>query len=216
MNSNKELRRHYRTLAILAIWPWIVVTVIAIIGIALAVFSPRVDPLDASAIKSRSIVREIHVVDSAFNGFRVVYATKEAVTADRLYEIQSRPAVGDSLERLKIAAPRHFGNMLYTDIYDFADFAVPFDPADIHIHNIFVSGPDKQQLYIGDNPRLENDAKWINSGTAQGLLYIRREDIYRSASRRRRVYRYFKCRGLNETSDTDEHFSHFSEDERLY
>ena len=216
MNSNKELQRHYRTQAILSIRNWIALTAIAIIGIAVAVFSPRADPLDASAVKNRSIVRQIHVVDSTSNGFRVVYATKEAVTADRLYEIQTRPAVRDSLEQLKLAAPLYFGDMLHTDIYDFAEFAVPFDPADIHIHNIFVFGPDKERLYIGDNPRLQNEAKWINSGTGQGLLYIRNEDIYFASFRRRRVYRYFKCRGLNEVADNDEHFSHFTEAERVY
>ncbi len=216
MNSNKELQRHYRTQAILSIRNWIALTTIAIIGIALAVFRPRADPLDASAVKNTSIVRQIHVVDSANNGFRVVYATKENVTADRLYEIQTRPAVRDSLERLKLAAPRHFGNMLHTDIYDFASFAVPFDPPDVRIHNIFVFGPDKQRLYIGDNPRLENEAKWINSGTAQGLLFIKAEDIYYNQTRRRRVYRYFRCSGIEESSHTDEHFSHFTEEERIY
>ncbi len=215
MNSNRQLRRHYRTQAILAIRVWIALTAIAIIGIALAVFRPRADPLDASAVMNTSIVRQIHVVDNANNGFRIIYATKENVTADRLYEIQTRPAVRDSFERLKLAAPRYFGNMLQTDIYDFASFAVPFDPPDVKIHNIFVFGPDKQRLYIGDNPRLENEAKWINSGMSQGLLFIRAEDIYHQ-TRRRRVYRYFQCSGIEEASDTDEHFSHFTEDERVY
>jgi hypothetical protein len=216
MMNNRELQRHYRTQAILSIRNWIALTLIAIIGIALTLFSPRADPLDASAVKNTGIVRQIHVVDSANNGFRVVYATKEKVTADRLYEIQTRPAVRDSLERLKRAAPKHFGNMLYTDIYDFADFATPFDPADVRIHNIFVFGPDKQRLYIGDNPRLENEAKWINSATGQGLLYLKAEDIYFHQRRRRRVYRFFRCRGVEEASDIDEHFSHFREDDRIY
>ena len=32
----------------------------------------------------------------------------------------------------------------------------------------------------------------------------------------RRIYRYWKCRYLLQTSDTDERFSHFTEEERLY
>jgi hypothetical protein len=216
MNHNKELQRHYRTQAILSIRNWIVVVLIALTAIVIAVFTPRTAPLDVSAIKNTEIVRQVHVVDSSNNGFRVIYVTKENVTTSRLWEIQSRPAVRDSLERLRTKATLRFGNMLRTDIYDFADFAVPFDPADIRIHNIFVFGPDKERLYIGDNPRLQNEAKWVNSSTAQGLLYIRSEDIYCHPTRRRKLYRYFMCNGLNEVSDTDEHFSHFTEAERRY
>jgi hypothetical protein len=172
MNGNKELQWHYRTQAILSVRGWIAVVLIAVTGILVTVFTPKTVPLDASAIKSREIVRVLDVTDSARNGFRIIYATRHSVTADRLREIRARPAVRDSLERLRLAATRHFGNMLHTDIYDFAYFAVPFDPPDVRIHNIFVSGPDKQRLYIGDNPRLENEAQWINSGTAQGLLYL--------------------------------------------
>ncbi|MBS5526159.1 MAG: hypothetical protein KHX48_11345, partial [Alistipes sp.] len=31
-----------------------------------------------------------------------------------------------------------------------------------------------------------------------------------------RIYRYWKCRPLLQVSDNDEHFSHFTEDERLF
>jgi len=216
MNGNSNLKRHFRAQALLAVSGRIFVAAVAVIGIFVGIFSPRVDPRDASAVKSREIVHQIYVVDSTDNGFRVAYATRESVTAERLDEIWSRPAVRDSLERLKWAAPRHFGSLLHTDIYDFADFAVPFDPEGVQIHNIFVTGADKERLYVGDNPRLDDEARWINPATAQGLLYLRSEDIYYRASRRRRVYRYFRCRGLDETSDTDEHFSHFTEDERIY
>lgn len=135
---------------------------------------------------------------------------------DRLDEIRRRISVKDSLNNLKRMAPIKFGNMLMTDIYDFADYAIRFDPADIRIHNIFVYGPDKEKLYVGKNPKIANWAKWIHPGTLQGLLYITAEDIYSNNEVTRRVYRYHECRSIHQISETDEHFSHFSEDERLY
>lgn len=144
----------------------------------MAVFSPQEDPLDRSAIKSRQLVTEIYVVDSTNNGFRVSYATINSVTRERFEEIRSRPAVRDSLSKLMEVAPRKFPDMVHLDIYDFADFAKRFDPADIRIHNIFVYGREKENMYIGDNPLIRNPARSIDRRTAQGLLYIRDEDIY--------------------------------------
>lgn len=213
---NREERWRYRVITLLSIRGWLAVIFIAIVGIIVAVFSPKIESIDDQATVSREIVRQIYVVDENSNGFRVCYATIDNVTKDRLAEIQGRSSVRDSLDRLKTTAPIVFGDMLMLDIYDFADYAIRFDPADIRIHNIFVSGPDKMQLYIGENPRIENWAKWINPATGQGLLYLRAEEIYCIASIRRRVYRYFLCRGLNQISEYDEHFSHFSEDDRIY
>ena len=150
---------------------------IVLVGIAVAVFSPQEDPLDRSAIKSRQLVTEIYVVDSTNNGFRVSYATINSVTRERFEEIRSRPAVRDSLSKLMEVAPRKFPDMVHLDIYDFADFAKRFDPADIRIHNIFVYGREKENMYIGDNPLIRNPARSIDRRTAQGLLYIRDEDI---------------------------------------
>lgn len=203
-------------MALLSIWPWLAVILIAVIWIFVEIFSSRIDPIDNQATRSREFVRQIFVVDDKRNGFRVRYITKEPVTKERLDEIQHRTSVRDSLERLKTMAPQVFGNMLLTDIYDFAGFAVQFDPADIRIHNIFVTGPDKEKLYIGENPRIENWAKWIHPGTLQGLLYLKSEDIYCNTAGWGKVYRYHECRGIHQISETDEHFSHFSEDERIY
>lgn len=203
-------------MALLAIWKWLVIILIAIIGIFVGAFLPRNNPIDNQATRSREFVRQIFVVDDKRNGFRVRYITKEPVTKERWDEIRRRISVRDSLDRLKMLAPQVFGNMLMTDIYDFADFAVQFDPADIRIHNIFVCGPDKEKLYVGENPRIENWAKWIHPGTLQGLLFLRGEDIYCNSAGRGKVYRYYECRGLHQISETDEHFSHFSEDERIY
>lgn len=212
----KELQRQYRVIALLSVWPWLSVILMVVIWIFVVAFSPRIDPIDDQATRRREFVRQILVVDDNRNGFRVQYITKEPVTKERLDEIRQRSSVKDSLFRLKIMAPQVFGNMLMTDIYDFADFAILFDPADIRIHNIFVSGPAKEKLYVGENPRIKNWAKWIHPGTLQGVLFIRTEDIYSNSSRRIKVYRYFECYGNHQISDTDEHFSHFSEDERLY
>ncbi|WP_418990758.1 hypothetical protein [Alistipes sp.] len=203
-------------MALLAIWPWLAVILCAVIWIFVEIFSPRIDPIDNQATRSRELVRQLFVVDDKRNGFRVRYITKEPVTKERLDEIQRRTSVRDSMERLRTKAPKVFGNMLLTDIYDFAGFAVQFDPADIRIHNIFVCGPDKEKLYIGENPRIENWAKWIHPESLQGLLYLTSEDIYCNTARWGKVYRYHECRGNNQISVTDEHFSHFSEEERIY
>ena len=216
MNDFKDMRRQYRIMALLSIWQWLVLILIVVIGICVAVFSPRIDPIDDQATRNREFVTQIFVVDDKRNGFRVQYITKQSVTKERLDEIQRRSSVRDSLDRLKRMAPLRFGNMLMTDIYDFADFAIQFDPADIRIHNIFVCGPDKEKLYVGENPRIENWAKWIHPGTLQGLLFLRSEDIYCNSAGWGKVYRYYKCQGIHQISETDEHFSHFSEDERIY
>lgn len=203
-------------MALLAVWPWLAIFLIVVISIFVEIFSPRLDPIDNKLMRKREIISQICVVDDNRNGFRLNYITKEPVTPERSDEIRRRTSVHDSLERLKKMAPQVFGDMLMTDIYDFAKFAVRFDPADVMINDIFVSGPDKEKLYIGENPRIKNWAKWIDPGTHQGLLYITSDDIYCNSSGLYKVYRYYKCYSIHQISDTDEHFSHFSEDERLY
>lgn len=215
MNDDKEMQRQYRTLALLGISKWLFLGLILLIWTLVELFTPEIDPLDRSAIKNRRIVKEIHVVDSTNNGFRVSYATTNSVTKERFDEIYFRPALEDSLEKLKELTPQRFPDMVNLDIYDFSDFAKRFDPADIQIHNIFVYGLEKEKMYVGDNPLIKNPARSIDRATAQGLLYIRTEDIYCPDSTRRKVYRYFLCRGMFQLSHTDEHFSHFSEDERI-
>lgn len=214
MNDQNE-RRQYRTLALLGISKWIFLGLIVLIGILVTVFSPEEDPLDRSTVKSRELVREVLVADSNGNGFRVNYATINSVTKARYEEICSRPATRDSIDRMSELAPRKFGDMLYTDIYDFANFAKHFDPADVRIHNVFVFGRQKKGLYFGENPRIKNWAKHYDPETEQGILYIKGEDIYYTDSTGPKRYRYYKCYGMHQFSDTDEHFSHFSEDERL-
>jgi hypothetical protein len=180
-------------------------------------FEPRRGSLDAGTDRAGRVVAEVMVTDSARNGFRVVYATTDAVTPAKAKEIRSRRHIGDSIARLKAEAPRYFGDMLTTDIWDFTGFALRFDPdPDVCIHNVFVAGARKQNLYIGPNPAIENPAKWINATTLQGVLYINREDISHHTSRSQKVYRYWRCRIPFNLSDTDEHWSHFSEDDRLY
>lgn len=213
--NNKKEQRQYRILALLGISKWLFLGLIIAIGVLVAVFSPEKDPLDRSTIKKRELVREVLVTDSIGNGFRVNYVTINSVTKARYEEICSRRATCDSIDKMVELAPQRFGNMLYTDIYDFADFAKHFDPADVRIHNIFVFGRQKKGLYFGENPRIRNWAKHYDPETEQGILYIKNEDIYCNDSLRRKKYRYYKCYGMYQFSDTDEHFSHFSEDERL-
>lgn len=211
-----DVRRKYRIIALLSVWRWLVIILIAFVAVIVVIFSPPRNPIDDQMTKGKEFVRQIDVVDDRKNGFMVRYFTKEMVTKERLCEIRDRTSVRDSLDKLQRMAPLVFGDMLTTDIYDFAEFAIRFDPADIKIHTIFVCGPDKEKLYVGKNPRIENWAKWIHPGTLQGLLFITDEDIYCHGKGLGKVYRYFECRSLNQISETDEHFSHFSEAERLY
>lgn len=215
MKSKEEAR--IRIIVFCSMAPVVAMVVIVLLSLIIPLFEPDVDPLDASPNKTPRIIAEEIVVDSTSNGFRVVYATAKDVTQARYEELVSRRHIKDSLAHLKRDAPLYFGNMLYADIYDFTLFALSYHPdPDIVLHNVFVFGREKQDLYLGPNPNIDNPAQWINNGTLQGILYINREDILRCTSSSKRVYRYWRCRIPFNRSDTDEHFSHFSEDERLY
>lgn len=56
-------------------------------------------------------------------------------------------------ENLKRKAPEHFGgNLLETDICDFALYAYRFPiDKDVRIHNIFVAGKEKMDFYVRNN-----------------------------------------------------------------
>ena len=180
-------------------------------------FANKPDPMDDSINTSREIVEHIIVSDSTQNGFRVVYATENSVTKERLEEIRKRPVIIDAFKRLKADAPVYFGNMVETDIYDFAEFAIKYDsdPA-IRIHNIFIDGSEKVNMYARPNPNIPNCVTFINPNTDQGIQYLSYGDIYYRDRVNNRIYRYWKCYGNNSTSSTDERFSHFSESQRLW
>ena len=158
------------------------------------------------------------VLDSTKNGFRVIYATAEPVTNEKFVEIATRQEIKDGFERLKKEAPIHFGgNLLEADICDFALYAYRFHiDDDIIIHNIFVAGKEKMDFYVRPNPNLPECATWMHHGTEQGNQYLNSNDINFYIPNGGRIYRYWKCRFLLQTSDTDERFSHFTEEERLY
>ena len=147
-----------------------------------------------------------------------MYVTNDAVTIQRLNEIRLRQPLNQAFCKLKDSAASYFGgSLLQTDIYDFAAYARRFDvDDDVRMQNIFIFGSEKQKLYVGENPRIENSATWINPATEQGVQYINADDIYFRVGKGERVYRYWKCHGNHSTSTTDERFSHFSEDERLW
>ena len=214
--SNKASKADITSSILIANWLKVIIFIVVIIGSIRSYVGNDIDPLDNSINKSREIVEHVIVTDSTYNGFRVVYATKNSVSPERFSEIKSRTHIRDSFEKLKAEAPIHFGSLLKTDIYDFAEFALKYetDP-DIELHNIFVEGRDKCNLYIGSNPKITNPARFFNAGTEQGAQYISRDDIYYRRRKEERIYRYWKCYGIHATSLTDERYSHFSEEERL-
>ena len=209
--------RQIRIRAIASIVPTIFCMVIILISIVKQLTEPHVDPLDVGLDKIQRIAAEAIVVDSMNNGFKAIYATVNDVTPARHTEIVGRPHIRERLDALKKDAPAHFGNMLNADIYDFTIFVHRYHPdPDLVLHNVFVFGREKMNLYIGPNPGIKNPATWIDHRTLQGVLYIGRKEISRCTSDSVRVYRYWKCRTPFKQSETDEHFSHFSEDDRLY
>lgn len=67
----KAVRKQYRIIALLAVWRWLAIIVIAVIGIIVAGFLPERNPVDNQATRSREFVKQILVVDDRRNGFRV-------------------------------------------------------------------------------------------------------------------------------------------------
>lgn len=215
MNNNWS-EKDYRFATLLRIWWWIPFILFIIIIAIKECVGNGVDPMDDSILKKAEVVEHVMVMDSTYNGFRVVYATIMPVTQERLFEIKSREHISNAFIRLQKEAPVHFGGLLETDIYDFAIFAKRYDiDKDIKIHNIFVEGTKKKNLYLGHNPMIKNPAVWIDENTNQGIVYLESDDIYYLYDKPSRIYRYWKCRSIHSMSTLDEHFSHFSEDDRI-
>ncbi len=173
--------------------------------------------MDNSINKSREFVETVFVLDKNGTGFRVTYITTKEVTKERLDEIQSRPNIQLGFNKMKNDVGEHFiDGLLNVDIYDFALYARGYDrDDDITINCIFVSGMTKMKHYVGLNPAIPNSARWIDPRTEQGNLYIKHNDIYGYERGDSALYRYYKCRCPFDFSYSDEHFSHFSEDERI-
>ena len=202
-----------------AIGPWgILMVIVGIVGLMKCCVTKPPDLTEESINKSGNIVEHVMVTDSTNNGFRVVYATTEPVTNEKYEEICTRPSIRDGFNRLKVEAPKQFdGSLLNTDICDFALYAYRFPiDNDVRIHNIFVAGKEKMEFYVRPNPKLANCATWMHFGTEQGNQYLNLHDINYCIPNGKKIYRYWKCNYLLQVSDTDERFSHFTEDERLY
>lgn len=207
------------TVVAAAIGPWgILVFLVIVIGLFRACLPDSTDPLDRSVNKSVEILEHVSVRDSTDNGFRVVYVTTNAVTDERFREIRSRRHIKEGFERLKREAPGYFGgDLLNADICDFALYAYNFHiDKDIRIHNIFADGKEKMAFYVRPNPALPGCATWMDYGIEQGNQYLNARDINVYIPNGGRIYRYWKCGYLLQTSETDERFSHFTEEERLY
>ncbi|MDL2320460.1 hypothetical protein LJC45_04935 [Alistipes sp. OttesenSCG-928-B03] len=217
MKHKNNNQKEWVTATLLAIATPLGIGLIIVIAIFKGLFTKAPDPLDNDVNTSRRIVSIIHVVDTTYNGFKVVYTTNRSVSVARQEEIQSRPHIIDGFQRLKRDAPAHFGSMIQTDIYDFADFAIDYDyDDDVRMHNIYIYGKEKIDQYFQPNPKIPNSARWFNPGTEQGIQFIKQDDIYYRRRGEKRLYRYWKCRGLHATSSTDERWAHFSEDDRIW
>mgnify|MGYP000059635505 CR=1 FL=1 len=217
----KNLRSKADEFVLLAtlLGPWTcLVALVLIIGLARTCIPDGTDPIDNSINKSVQVLEHLYVRDSRGNGFRVVYATSHAVTDGRFEEIRSRPAIRKAFGRLqRDAVARYNDDMLDVDICEFALFARRYDvDADITIHNIFVCGREKMNLYVRPNPGMPGGATWMNMETEQGNQYLNATDVNYRIPAGGRIYRYWKCGFLNEVSDTDERFTHFTEEERLW
>lgn len=202
-----------------AIGPWgILMVLVSIVGLVKCCVMKPPDITEESINKTADIVEYVMVTDSTNNGFRVVYATTEPVTNEKYLEICSRQNIKNGFQRLKSEAPIYFGgSLLNTDICDFALYAYRFPiDDDLRIHNIFVAGKEKMGFYVQPNPKLPNCATWMDFGTEQGNQYLNFHDINVYVQNGGRIYRYWKCRYLLQVSDTDERFSHFTEDERVF
>lgn len=221
MMTEQELKRkaeqQIRYKVLFCLLPWTVVILIICLCVLKDCIRPP-DSMDDSINATMEVVRHLEVCDTTHNGFRVVYVTTDAVTPQRLEEVRSREVLNNAFDSLQQSAATYFGgSLLQTDIYDFAAYARHFDvDNDIRMHNIFVFGKEKQEMYFRKNPKIENSATWLNLSTEQGVQYINADDIYFRKQKSERVYRYWKCYGNNSTSITDERFSHFSESERLW
>ncbi len=206
-------------LVALAIGPWgIIVALAAVIGLMKCCVSKPPDVAEESINRFSDVVEHVTVTDSTHNGFRVVYATNGTVTDEQYQDICTRQSIREGFRRLKSDAPNYFnGDLLNADICDFALYTYRYHIDDeIRVHNIFALGKEKMNFYVRPNPNLENCALWMHFGTEQGNQYLNSHDINVYIPNGGRIYRYWKCRPLLQTSDTDERFSHFTESERIY
>lgn len=213
----RQTEREIRIMVFFKLLPWMILILVFCVGLLKGCICPRA-PMEDRLDRSREVVRQLAVCDTTRNGFLIVYATSKAVTWEQLGEIRLREPLNKAFDNLRDSAAAHFGgSLLQVDIYDFAAYARHFDvDRSVRMHNIFVYGAEKQKMYIGDNPRITNPATWLNVLTEQGVQYIKEDDIYFRMKKDQRVYRYWKCYGNNAISRTDERYSHFSEDERLW
>lgn len=189
---------------------------IGIIIILISDNSPR--SIDDSINKSQEMICLLDVVDSTGNGFCVHYSTEYAVTRERYDEIFSRRELWDAFNHIQKELPEHFGgNLLETDIYDFAAELIKYPTTDgVHVDCIFVQGPEKTAFYAQPNPNLPDGVTWFDVRTKQGALWIKHDDVYYCRGKEERIYRYYKCPGMREFSRTDERYTHYTEEEKIY
>ena len=103
-NSMKQLRKQADEFVFMTttIGPRaILVFLVIVVGLLRMCIPDKTDPMDNSINKSSEIVAHVMVRDSTNNGFRVVYATAEPVTDERVAEICTRTSVRNGFESLE-------------------------------------------------------------------------------------------------------------------
>lgn len=193
--------------------PVLFVLLIVFIGIVKECTSEEPD-IERQNARQESI-KDVNIVDTGYDGFRIRYGTTDKVTKTEFENIIVTDSIWQFEEQMQEDALVQFGDMLHLDIYEFAQFAKRYGHKDITMEYIFVTGPKKEELYIGPHPKIKNSAKWIDPNTNQGLQWLDHNDIYFYDGKGPKTYRYYKCSSPYDTSATDEHFSHFSEDQRI-
>lgn len=211
MNKDEKV---LRMMILAKLSPILLVLLIVFIGIVKECTSEEPD-IERQNARQESI-KDVYIVDTGYNGFRIRYGTADKVTKTEWGNILVADSIWKFEEQMQKDALVQFNDMLHLDIYEFAQFAKLYGHKDITMEYIFVAGPEKEELYIGPHPKIKNSAKWIDPNTNQGLQWIDHNDIYFYDGKGSKTYRYYKCSSPYDTSATDERFSHFSEDQRIH
>lgn len=196
--------------------PTCLIVLCLIVACCQAIFKTEPDPLDVGNVYmfNQALTRDI--VDERGNGFTIVYRST-VMTKDRLMEVLSHKNIDENLDSLRgVVLERFDGDLLDVDIYDFAEVVKYFeiDPK-LWVNRILVCGKERKLRYFNPNPNLPDGVTEYDFRTDQGILWIDNRDIFSVSTNDNKIYRYWKVSGPREISDTDEHFTHFTSEQKV-